>query len=141
IGMGFTKFKSYEEEKETFIPDNNNTLLDLYKSVFDKYYSEDGVKLLEFRIGPKPRKELIKLIDQLNEINELVYQEYRGRRTPVEKIEYGIIIHYIKKDYGKNLEVDFEYLDTEARNQRALDALTKESKKLSKFFDNTVEDN
>lgn len=139
IGMGFSKFKSFEEEKEAFIPDENNFKLDLYKSVFDKYYSEEGVKLIEIRTGPKSRVRLIKMIKQLDSINDIVYRRYKKRNKSIEKIEYGIIIHYIKQDYNNKSTNNFYKSEIESRNQQALDALTIESKKLSNFFDSTVD--
>lgn len=97
VGMGFQKFKHYEEVKDTLVDDNDL----IYKSVFEKYYEEGVVKKIEFRIAPKSSSQINKLIDNLNKINEEVYNQIKkkkaGEKLNLSLIEYGLIIHYIKR--------------------------------------------
>lgn len=98
VGMGFQKFKHYEEVKDKLI--ENNDLI--YRSVFEKYYEEGVVKKIEFRIAPKSPSEINKLIKKLDEINKEVYDFHVKKKENINStlslIKYGLIIHYIKRD-------------------------------------------
>ena len=92
IGMGFQKFKEKENIKDLII-DNNNVI---YISVFDKYYSEKCVEKIEFRIAPKSKDELKRLIDDLDNINDFLFEIHQRKNLCLKKINYGLIVHYIK---------------------------------------------
>ncbi|WP_214853068.1 hypothetical protein [Exiguobacterium sp. s166] len=98
VGMGFQKFKYQENVKDQLIKDN--TLI--YKSVFEKYYEEGVIRKIEFRIAPKNINEIKKLIKKLDEINNEVHCIYSKKKNTrnynLPLIEYGLIIHYIKRD-------------------------------------------
>ncbi|SEL07840.1 Adenosine/AMP deaminase [Carnobacterium iners] len=126
IGMGFGKFKEKESVKEGFL--NNNLLI--YESVFDKYYKEGNIKKIEIRIAPKSKKDLIKLIDTLNKTNEKYYRKYKAKNEAISKIEYGIIIHYIKNSDSLNNGDNISMW----RNKKMRVSLDRESKKTSSFF-------
>lgn len=98
IGMGFQKFKFFENVKDELVESN----LQIYRSVFEKYYEEGVIRKIEFRIAPKNIEEIIRLIKDLDKINEEVYNFYLGKQTVnssnLSLIKYGLIIHYIKRD-------------------------------------------
>lgn len=94
IGMGFQKFKRLENNKDDLL--NNNDII--YRSVFQKYYEEGNVNKVEMRIAPKQFEEFQKMIVSLDNINQKVYQDYLKKNPNLKKIEYAIVIHYIKDD-------------------------------------------
>lgn len=98
VGMGFQKFKHYEEVKDKLV--ENNDLI--YRSVFEKYYEEGVVKKIEFRIAPKSTSEINILINKLDKINKEVYNFHVEKKENINStlslIKYGLIIHYIKRD-------------------------------------------
>lgn len=98
VGMGFQKFKHYENVKDELI--DNNT--QIYRSVFEKYYEEGVIKKIEFRIAPKNIHEINELSRELDKINHEVYSLYLGKKSnnlaKLSLIKYGFIIHYIKRD-------------------------------------------
>lgn len=135
LGMGFSKFKKNEELKESFLTDKNHKKeeknnLEIYESVFDKYYSEGSIKKIEFRIAPKAKYQLVNLIDTLNKINKRVYLKYKEEVDPeISEIQFGIIIHYIKDPAKGNSEGDC------FRNEELFIKLNSEMKKLSSFLE------
>lgn len=98
VGMGFQKFKTFENVKDDLVNDNEL----IYKSVFEKYYEEGVIRKIEFRIAPKDIDEIKKMIDDLDKINKVVHEEYLNKysvkKSNLPLIEYGLIIHYIKRD-------------------------------------------
>lgn len=106
LGMGFSKFKEKEENKAWFIPSDSQGDIDLIRSVFHKYYREKVVKKIEFRIAPKHTKEdyltFIRTLDDINTseynktIEELKKTGKKESAKQLTKINYGIIIHFIK---------------------------------------------
>lgn len=106
---GFRQFKHHESLKANFIYDSDffgkdygeieNTII---KSVFDKYYREENVKYIEFRVVPSGFEKLQKLISKLDLINNETYEKLiKNRKTNLsedgrQKIKYGLIFHYIK---------------------------------------------
>lgn len=109
LGMGFSKFKEKEENKAWFIPSDSQGDNDLIRSVFHKYYREKVVKKIEFRIAPKRTKEdYLQFIHTLEDINTKEYDKAvnelkkKGKKESAEqlaKINYGIIVHFIKPKY------------------------------------------
>lgn len=94
-GMGFRKFKDSEEIKEELLNDDSSTRI--FKTVFDKYYSEGGVSKVEFRIAPKSTvDEYYKLIDTLDYLNKEAYERQLAIDKLTPKLSYGLIIHFIK---------------------------------------------
>lgn len=94
VGMGFQKFKNFENVKDQLINDNEL----IYRSVFEKYYEEGVVRKIEFRIAPKDKNEIHKLIQTLDRINKDVHKVYLKKQPNLNLIEYGLIIHYIKRN-------------------------------------------
>lgn len=104
--MGFENFKLKENNKEIVINSKGYRNLEIYETVFDNYYSQKMVKYIEFRIAPKKNvAEYIKTINEIDHANEVIYKKYNKVDKSIEKIEYGIIIHYIKCKE----EFDFNY--------------------------------
>lgn len=94
VGMGFQKFKQFENVKSNFIEND----VEIYRSVFERYYEERNVKKIEFRIAPKKRGELQQLQKELEKENQKVFEKYRQKYPNITKIKFGIIIHYIKNE-------------------------------------------
>jgi len=131
LGMGFEKFKKLENRKKLFI--TGKIKYDLYRSVFDKYYREGSVKFIEMRIGPKDKKSMITFINEINQINNNSHSKFKKAYPNIKKIEYGIIIHYIKD----KAPIDFD--EFKSRKNDFLEKSKEESKKLSDFLDMPVE--
>ncbi|MGO3373590.1 hypothetical protein [Brochothrix thermosphacta] len=140
LGMGFSKFKGKEDNKEFFVPEKKE--LDIYRSVFDKYYREGNVKKIEFRMGPKNTASgYNKLIEKLDSLNEEYYGKYLKFKN-VTKIKIGVIVHYIKLPHLKEsgfpcsrnevlrnkIDVDsrplFDFFDRQTMNRKSLNLLS-----------------
>ena len=124
VGMGFEKFKSNENCKEYFLPANCN--YGIYCTVFDKYYNENTVTQIEFRVAPKPPQDMIEMIKELDKANKEIFKKYKNRRK--NSINYGIIIHYIKD------KEEFNATDGLSRKESFLSNLAEKSKWLSTFL-------
>ncbi len=97
IGMGFTKFKHYEDIKEIFIPETMASSTDLIRTVFKKYYLEKHVRTIEVRIGPKSSvKEYHQFAKMIEKINKEIYQALKIIHPELEEISVSIIVHFIK---------------------------------------------
>ncbi|MFV0350719.1 MAG: hypothetical protein ACK5JF_00180 [Oscillospiraceae bacterium] len=138
VNMGFEKFKWAEKVKEHFLPNDYNDKI--YETVFDKYYSEERVTQIEFRITPGSYKKLLEIVKSLDKANDKVYEYYHEKDPTREKIKYGLILHYIKE------KEEFELEDGLSRKENYLAKLQKSSKdlyalisngNLSQFDDNT----
>lgn len=128
IGMGFQKFKYQENVKDQLIGDN--TLI--YKSVFEKYYEEGVIHKIEFRIAPKNTYEIQNLIKELDKINKEVYDMYSiKKKSDLRLIEYGLIIHYIKRD---DLAQD-PTSDTSGRYKKYLQIIREDARKVEKVLE------
>lgn len=123
-GMGFEKFKHSENIKEELLggEDLNQRI---YRTVFDKYYSEKNVRQIEFRIAPKTNvKEYYKIIRELKNVND----EFKKNQD--NPIEFGLIIHYIKdKD-------DFDLREGVSRKEKSYFDLGRKAEILINFFEN-----
>lgn len=105
-GIGFDKFKTFEDYKTQFIDGDKFTSL-IQQSVFERY--DDGAtKLVEIRMAPgNTLSAMEKKINSLNQI-ALPYQN---------RLEYGVIIHYIKhKEMKDNTESPLYYKNYDVRN-------------------------
>lgn len=97
VGMGFTKFKHYEDIKEVFIPDTSANSKELLRTVFKKYYLEFHVRSIEVRIAPKNTPEQYHTFAiQLNKINEEVYAALKEIHPDLVKMKVSVVIHFIK---------------------------------------------
>lgn len=95
--MGFENFKKKENIKESVIDTKGYDNADIYLTVFDNYYNEKFIKYIEFRIAPKNSvKKYIDTIKQIERANDKIYKEHKKYNKNIKKIEYGLIIHYIK---------------------------------------------
>ena len=131
-GMGFGKFKRRENTKSKLLRLSTNTSRRLikreeeFRSVFDRYYRSRNVHYVEFRIAPpdsaKEMRDTLKLIEVCN--ND-VFEKSKAER----KIEYGVIIHYIK---GEN-EPDLE--DGKYRWQEYRQKLKKQTEQLQNYLE------
>lgn len=131
-GMGFAKFKEKESVKEVFLADDNV----LIKSVFYKYYSEGNVRKIEFRIAPKSKAKLVKFIQKLSKYNDEIHESFNKQRqiqihqqAEVKKIDFGIIIHYIK-DSKDGLHENFS-----CRKEHFRELRMKEANELINYMD------
>ncbi|TDW16404.1 adenosine/AMP deaminase-like protein [Breznakia blatticola] len=122
-GIGFSKFKDSENIKELFIPNSQKDKL--YIGIFDKYYCDKITHKVEFRIAPKKTSDINEMINQLDDANEKVYSFYKKRDPNVKKIDYKLVIHYIKEDH--KIQKD------EVRNFQVRRKL-KEDKKIDQYF-------
>ena len=100
LGMGFSRFKEKEDNKNHFV-DNKDNDRAIIRSVFHKYYREKYIRKIELRIGPKGSiSEYIKLIDDIDRYNneefEKAKKEINGTGLTLNKIRYGLIVHFIK---------------------------------------------
>lgn len=96
VGMGFTKFKHYEDIKEIFIPERLGSR-DLIRTVFKKYYLEKHVRSIEVRIAPKNHvRDYNKFANDLNIINDEIYESLKLKYHDLIKIKVTIIVHFIK---------------------------------------------
>lgn len=102
LGMGFQKFKLYENVKDELVPENKL----IYRSVFQKYYEEGNVKRIEMRIAPKSAAAIDSMYDEMDSINKDIFETYQKKNPELEKIEYALILHYIKDD---NLALDVSH--------------------------------
>ena len=127
--MGFGKFARAEKSKDLLFSGLSETKEVLYESVFERCYRECGMRKAEFRIAPKKKKQLIKLIDQLDAANDKVHKRLVKSNPNLPKIEYRLIIHFIKdkapcsKAYG------------EVRKHKTVAAAQKGFKQLERFFE------
>lgn len=115
IGMGFTKFKEKEDNKSFFIKKDQEKE-DVLRSVFHKYYRERYVKNIEMRIAPKETvAEYFTLIDQLNKFNQEEHdkamKELHLNESELPKINFGLIIHFIKIPHKKEKDFTEELAD------------------------------
>ena len=94
LGMGFQKFKYFENIKDELVEDNEL----IYRSVFQRYYEEGNVCKIEMRVAPKAHAAIKQTIAQLARINDEVYAQYAGKNNTLQKIDFALIIHYIKND-------------------------------------------
>ncbi|WP_263275918.1 hypothetical protein [Streptococcus sp. CSL10205-OR2] len=106
-GMGFEKFKESEEIKETFIDEKTfgeaSVFNKIVESVFDKYYSEGSITKVEFRIAPKESvAKYNEVVKKIKALNDKQYKAHSRYNPQLKKIQFGLIIHYIKD--GKPLE-------------------------------------
>ena len=100
LGMGFSRFKEKEDNKSHFV-DNEDNDHAIIRSVFHKYYREKYIQKIELRVGPKDSiSEYVALIDKINRYNsgefEKAKKEINGTGLKLNKIRYGLIIHFIK---------------------------------------------
>ncbi|WP_323617091.1 hypothetical protein [Erysipelothrix rhusiopathiae] len=96
VGMGFTKFKHHEDIKENFIPEGLASR-DLIRTVFKKYYLEKHVRSIEVRIAPKNSvRAYNKFANDLNRINDEVYENLKLKYHDLIKIKVTIVVHFIK---------------------------------------------
>lgn len=117
-GMGFSKFKEKESVKEVFLADDTI----LIKSVFYKYYLDGNVRRIEFRVAPKSKAKLAKFIQKLSKYNDEIHEALNKQsQNPIEKIDFGIIIHYIK-DSGDGFDESFFCRKEEFRELRMKEA-------------------
>ena len=128
-GMGFEKFKHSENIKEELLggKDLNKRI---YRTVFDKYYSEKNVKQIEFRIAPKTSvKEYYKIIRDLKNVND----DFK-KKNKDNAIEFGLVIHYIKnKD-------DFDLSEGTSRKEKSYFDLRRKAEILISFFEHKPQD-
>lgn len=94
LGMGFQKFKLYENVKDELVPENRL----IYRSVFQKYYEEGNVKRIEMRIAPKDAEAIDSMYEEIAKINKEVFKTYQKINNELEEIKYALILHYIKDD-------------------------------------------
>ncbi len=130
-GMGFSKFKEYEKRKNFYFENPDYKILT--QSVFDKYYREESVKLIEIRVIPKDRKSLRRLIRELCNANDSVYGYHSQYKPQLEKIKIALILHYIKES---------ESIDLHGNNHRKQDfiELTEGvADKITDFFDKEID--
>lgn len=120
LGMGFQKFKYFENVKDDLI--ENNSLI--YRSVFQRYYEEGNVKKIELRIAPKYSEDIQNMLKEIDNINEEVYKIYKNKNGDLEKIKVALIIHYIKIDELSTNEENIE----RGRFQKFVDKLEKDDK-------------
>ncbi|MDT2849131.1 hypothetical protein P7H60_08125 [Vagococcus carniphilus] len=116
LGMGFNKFKEKEENKKWFITSDHEK--DIIKSCFHKYYREKYINNIELRIAPKETGEkYIHFINELNRINlnewERVKHEHNDPLIP--KINFGVVIHFIKLKHKKKSSYVEEMKETRLR--------------------------
>lgn len=123
-GMGFEKFKHSENIKEELL-EGKNLNKRIYRTVFDKYYSEKNVKQIEFRIAPKANvKAYYKVIRDLKNVNDEFKKKHKDHA-----IEFGLVIHYIKdKD-------DFDLREGVSRKEKSYFALRRKAEVLISFFE------
>lgn len=110
LGMGFDKFKEKEDNKKVFIKDKKSKE-DMTRSTFHKYYREKYIKNVEFRMGPEDSKtDYFKELSTLSKINheEFVRAKKDLPNTELAKINYGVIIHFIKQ---KNKKIDHSFIE------------------------------
>ena len=100
-GMGFGKFKTREEIKSQLLKlntDSSHRIIkdeSVFNAVFDRYYQSKSVRYAEFRIAPPNSiAEMIRTLNQFEKSNETVSKRY----PDCKKMEYGVIIHFIKKE-------------------------------------------
>lgn len=101
LGMGFDKFKEKEDNKKVFIKDKLSNE-DLIRSAFHKYYREKYVKNIEFRIGPEDKAaDYFKELKNLAKVNDDEWEKAKKElnNNKLSKINYGIIVHFIKQKY------------------------------------------
>lgn len=100
--MGFTKFKDKENLKDWFVGADKKGKNDIKRSAFHKYYQEKVVQNVEFRIGPEDTSaEYVSLVKKLEEMNN------EEAENSQRKINYGIVIHFIKKAWDKENDGSF----------------------------------
>lgn len=135
FGMGFTKFKRAEDNKEYFC-NTREAKEALYCSVFDKYYRDGGLKKAELRIAPKKKRAFIKLIDRLENANEKAFRFHCCRlgidssnQSQVEKIEYRLIVHFIRDNAPCSTKAG------EARKQKLMHTTAREFRKIEKLLE------
>lgn len=131
-GMGFGKFKRRENTKSKLLRLNTNTSRRLikreeeFRSVFDRYYRSGNVRFVELRISPldsaKEMRNTLTLIENCN--NEMC-----KRYNAADRIEYGVIIHYIK--YEKEPELK----DGKYRWQEYRQKLKKQAEQLQNYLE------
>ncbi|CAM3686653.1 hypothetical protein ERUR111494_06995 [Erysipelothrix urinaevulpis] len=139
---GFGQFKEHENIKSNFIEHSDyfkgrNINQIIYESVFDKYYRDENVELIEFRVTPLNPTKLQKLVNDLDLINNKMFEHHNKINSKNrKKIDYGIICHYIKSnvEHNSGIEVDrfkidkYEF-DTEFTSMRKI-----YERKNKKFF-------
>lgn len=134
LGMGFDKFKRKEESKESLLslemPSARRLIQDeeIYRAVFDRCYRSEIVRYTEFRIAPKKDyRSLKEILRKIEASNEIIYQEtYLGK---IPKIEYGVIIHYIKEQKEPDLK------NGRYRWEQFRDRLREQSSKLINYLE------
>lgn len=100
LGMGFSRFKEKEDNKNHFADDEDSNRA-IIRSVFHKYYREKYIQKIELRVGPKESiSEYVELIANIDRYNEKEFEEAKkelnGTGVTLNKIRYGLIIHFIK---------------------------------------------
>ena len=114
LGMGFTKFKEKENNKKWFITDYQ---MDINTSCFHKYYREKNIKNIELRVGPwNTGEEYINLIENLNQCNydEWSRIKHEQQNPHIRKINFGLIIHFIKFKHQKDKSLVNEMVERRA---------------------------
>lgn len=136
-GMGFKKFKMREEIKEDLLEFNmhsSHKVIDekeLLKSAFDRYYRSGIVKNVEFRIAPKTPDKMNSFLKMIERCNEEVFEKHATdyKEKNIEKINYGIIIHFIKEEFPQ------EYEDYGWRWEKLRERIAKETDSIQKFLE------
>lgn len=129
IGMGFAKFKDKAAVKKTFVNDNMTSLL--YETVFDKYYNDGCINKVEFRVSPKSKEKFIEMINLLDKANKKSFEYHEKQNPSLKKIEYGLIVHYIKSPNTWKLE----NVKNSCRHHKLRAELRKQSKKIKNCFE------
>lgn len=124
LTMGFARFSASERLKETFIDIVPEAEEMLYQSVFDRYYRIGGVRFVELRIAPKKPGAVVRLKNKLDRANERAYGRYRERGETVCRIEYRLVVHFIKEERGVNTSHGFSRKGVQQKkNHREMNSL------------------
>lgn len=121
LGMGFERFKLYEDRKATVIGDITLSDADIYASVFDRYYQEKNIEKVEFRIAPcKSVEDYHRLTKQLRQLRKTHWHQ------EVSEKHFGLVVHFIKTKDKKKLKPKpyqhryEQYLDAQERQLQTL---------------------
>lgn len=127
VGMGFKKFKYREDSKGDLLDIKTKSYKiklgnpDVYKSVFDRYYSSKIVHYVEFRIAFQEAEKLKKTLSEIEQSAQEVYERYQTEKS-LQKIKYGVIIHYIKEE-NPPLVTPTEYRWEKLREKKMKEAI------------------
>lgn len=114
--MGFSRFSASETQKEVFLDHVPGAKRLLYRSVFDRYYRGEGVRLVELRIAPKKRARFISLVNELDDANKWAYDKSCQRGERPCKIEYRLVAHFIKTKTFPSKEFGVARKENDAHN-------------------------